>query len=88
VIGPTLDGNPRAGQGGPNIIVTPGIETVDASAVDTSLTGLGHSYYGDATQVLSDLFNFFQGNPASKRFGLRTAQSKDGPYWIFAPAAR
>lgn len=81
-------GYPRAGQGGQNIIVTPGIDTVDASAVDTSLTGLGHSYYADASQVLSDLFAFFQGNPASKRFGLRAAQGKDGPYWIFAPVAR
>jgi esterase/lipase superfamily enzyme len=84
----TFAGYPRAGQGGPGIVVTPGIETVDASAVDTSLTGLGHSYYADASQILSDLFGFFQGNPASKRFGLRAAQGKDGPYWIFAPVAR
>jgi esterase/lipase superfamily enzyme len=81
-------GYPRAGQGGQNIVVTPGIDTVDASSVDTSLTGLGHSYYADASQILSDLFAFFQGKPASKRFGLRAAQGKDGPYWIFAPIAR
>ena len=81
-------GYPRAGQGGQNIVVTSGIDTVDASAVDTSLTGLGHSYYADASQMLSDLFAFFHGNPAAKRFGLRAAQSKDGPYWIFAPVAR
>jgi esterase/lipase superfamily enzyme len=81
-------GYPRAGQGGQDIVVTPGIDTVDASAVDTSLTGLRHSYYADASQMLSDLFAFFQGSPASKRFGLRAAQGKDGPYWIFAPAAR
>jgi esterase/lipase superfamily enzyme len=84
----TFAGYPRAGQGGQDIVVTPGIDTVDASAVDTSLTGLGHSYYADASQMLSDLFAFFGGNPASKRFGLRAAQSKDGPYWIFAPVAR
>lgn len=81
-------GYPRAGQGGQDIVVTAGIETVDASAVDTSLTGLGHSYYADASQVLSDLFAFFQGSPASKRFGLRAAKGKDGPYWVFAPVAR
>jgi esterase/lipase superfamily enzyme len=84
----TFAGYPRAGQGGQSIVVTPGIDTVDASAVDTSLTGLGHSYYADASQILSDLFAFFQGNPASKRFGLRAAQGKDGLYWIFAPVAR
>jgi len=84
----TFAGYPRAGQGGPDIVVTPGIDTVDASAVDTSRTGLGHSYYADAMQMLSDLFAFFGGNPASKRFGLREAQAKDGPYWIFVPARR
>ena len=84
----TFAGYPRAGQGGPNIVVTPNIETVDASAVDTSLTGLGHAYYADASQILSDLFGFFRGSPAAKRFGLRAAQGKDGPYWIFAPVAR
>ena len=81
-------GYPRAGQGGNNIVVTPGIETVDASSVDTSAIGLGHSYYADTSQILSDLFAFFRGNLAAKRFGLRAAQSKDGPYWIFAPVAR
>lgn len=81
-------GYPRAGQGGPDIVVTPGVETVDASAVDTSLTGLGHSYYADASQVLSDLYAFFQGNPAAKRFGLRSARNKDGAYWVFVPVAR
>jgi esterase/lipase superfamily enzyme len=84
----TFAGYPRAGQGGQDIVVTSGIDTVDASAVDTSLTGLGHAYYADASQMLSDVFSFFQGNPASKRFGLRQAQSKDGPYWIFVPVAR
>jgi esterase/lipase superfamily enzyme len=81
-------GYPRAGQGGPDIVVMPGIDTVDASAVDTSLTGIGHSYYADASHILSDLFEFFGGNPASKRFGLRAAQGKGGPYWIFVPMAR
>ena len=81
-------GYPRAGQGGDNIVVVPGLDTVDASAVDTSLTGLGHSYYADASQMLSDLFAFFKGDPASRRFGLRAARNKDGPYWVFAPAAR
>jgi esterase/lipase superfamily enzyme len=81
-------GYPRAGQGGENIVVVPGLDTVDASAVDTSLTGLGHAYYADASQMLSDLFAFFKGDPASRRFGLRAARNKDGPYWVFAPAAR
>ena len=81
-------GYPRAGQGGRNIVIVPGMETIDASNVDTSLAGLRHQYYGDASQILSDLFSFFLGNPASKRFGLRPARSSPGEYWTFAPIAR
>lgn len=46
--------HPRAGDAGEGLIIHPGIETVDASKVDTSM--LGHSYYGDSKKVLSDLF--------------------------------
>jgi hypothetical protein len=66
----------------------PGIETVDASNVDTSLAGLRHQYYGDASQTLADVFAFLGGTPASKRFGLRPARASGGEYWIFAPVAR
>ena len=38
-----LAGYPRAGQGGAGIVVVAGIDTVDASLVDTSLLGLRHS---------------------------------------------
>ena len=35
------------------LVVVPGIDTIDVSAVDTSL--LGHSYYGNNDTVLTDL---------------------------------
>src|SRR5690606_41428886 len=35
-------------------VVMPGIETVSASAIDTSF--MGHSYYGSNRAALSDLF--------------------------------
>ena len=38
-------GDLRAGDTSRGLVVTPGIETIDVSGVDTSL--LGHSYYGD-----------------------------------------
>jgi esterase/lipase superfamily enzyme len=42
-----LAGYSRAGAGRRNLVVVPGIETVDASSVQNSLLGLGHSYYAD-----------------------------------------
>jgi esterase/lipase superfamily enzyme len=43
----------RLGESGENIIVLPGLDTVDASAVDTEF--LGHSYFGDSGTVVADL---------------------------------
>jgi esterase/lipase superfamily enzyme len=48
-----FNGEPRAGDITPSPVIIDGMETVDASGVDTSL--LGHSYYGDSTTVVSDL---------------------------------
>lgn len=46
-------GYPRAGDSGADLVVVPGIDTIDVSAVDTSF--LGHSYYGSNDTVLADL---------------------------------
>ena len=81
-------GYPRAGQGGANIVIVPGIDTIDASAVDTSLTGLYHSYYADNATVLSDLFAYFRGRDPDARFGLTPIQETRGLYWRFRPAVR
>jgi esterase/lipase superfamily enzyme len=83
-----IAGYPRAGQGGANLVLMPGIDSIDASNVDTSLVGVGHQYYADNSQILSDLYWLFRGNTPDKRFGLRPARAKDGAYWIFAPVAR
>ncbi|MEO8270992.1 MAG: alpha/beta hydrolase, partial [Aureliella sp.] len=49
-----VHGYPRAGESGANIVIVPGIETIDVSGIDLSL--LGHSYYGDSEPMLRDLF--------------------------------
>jgi esterase/lipase superfamily enzyme len=81
-----LAGYPRAGDAGPNIVVVAGIQTVDASAVQTSALGLGHSYYADNSTVLSDLFGLIRGRAPSERFGLIETRVPAGPYWRFRPA--
>jgi esterase/lipase superfamily enzyme len=81
-------GYARAGQGGSDVMVVPGIDTVDASSVDTSLLGLGHSYYADNSTILSDLFALLRGRPPSERFGLSAVDTPRGSYWRFRTAAR
>ncbi|WP_177187772.1 alpha/beta hydrolase [Formivibrio citricus] len=54
----------RLGDSSPQITVISGIESIDASNVDTSL--LGHSYYADASSVLSDLFEVFRDKGAAR----------------------
>ena len=83
-----LAGYPRAGQGGQGIIVVPGIDTVDASQVDTSLLGLRHSYYADNRTIVSDLFYLFRGVAPEGRAALTRRTHQNGAYWEFRPAAR
>jgi esterase/lipase superfamily enzyme len=76
-----FNGYPRAGDVAGRIAVVEGIDTVDASAVDTSL--MGHSYYGASRTVLSDIFYLLRGLKVSSRVGIRLSQ--DGTYWLFQP---
>jgi esterase/lipase superfamily enzyme len=58
----------------------PGMDTVDATNVDTSL--LGHSYFGDERPMLADLGNLLgEGLPAASRHGLK--RDPAGRYWLF-----
>jgi esterase/lipase superfamily enzyme len=84
----SLAGYPRAGEGAPNIVVIPGIDTVDASAVDTSILGLLHSYFADNQTILSDLFYLIRGNLPTNRVRLQMRQTASGNYWAFVPAVR
>jgi esterase/lipase superfamily enzyme len=81
-------GYPRAGAGGTDVVVVPGIDTIDASSVETSTLGLGHSYYGDSGTILADLFALIQGRLPAERFGLRPMTAPAGKYWLFQPGAR
>ncbi|MFI6079119.1 alpha/beta hydrolase [Actinoplanes sp. NPDC051343] len=75
---------PRAGQSVPTIVVIDGIDTIDASQLDTGL--MSHSYYGDRTSILSDLYSLIRNNlEPTKRFGLAPT---DNGYWTFLPTAQ
>ncbi|MFT5299719.1 MAG: esterase/lipase superfamily enzyme [Mariniblastus sp.] len=74
-------GYARAGESGTNLVVTPGVETIDVSGIDLSL--LGHSYYGTSQSILKDLFGVVGHRlPAAERVGLIAREWEDAPYWM------
>jgi esterase/lipase superfamily enzyme len=78
-ISKTVHEKPRAGQ---PLLILDGMDTVDASNVDTDF--LGHSYFGDKLQLLTDINSIILDNKvAQERVLLETASSNDGVYFRF-----
>jgi esterase/lipase superfamily enzyme len=76
---------PRAGDAGDGLIVVQGIDTIDVTAIDSSLWG--HSYYGSSNPVLHDLRTLLsKAIPPGDRSWLSPAQRDGLTYWIFQPA--
>jgi esterase/lipase superfamily enzyme len=72
----------RAGDSNGGAIIIPGIETVDATNVDTGV--LGHSYQSDSRTVLSDIYYILEKSlGADERFSLEPVDTSDGRYWKF-----
>jgi esterase/lipase superfamily enzyme len=73
---------PRAGDTRDGVVVVSGIDTIDASGVDTSF--LGHTYFADNGSVISDIHDILeQGTAADHRSRLRAVSAQTGRYWIF-----
>ena len=76
-------GFPRAGDTSVEVMVVQGVETIDASAVDSS--PLGHGYFGDIRMIIADMFYLIRsGFRARERHGLSEIHTKTGPYWTFS----
>lgn len=76
-------GYARAGQTTPAIVVLRNLSTIDASAVDTDLTG--HGYYGDNVNIIADIWSLVRGI-AMPHFHLQRVMAPEGlPYWRFVP---
>lgn len=69
----------RAGQSGPEIMVLDGIETIDASTVDTDL--LGHGYFAENKQVIDDMFLVVRHDMPAWERNLRRLNKQGRPYW-------
>ncbi len=73
----------RVGDSGPEVLIIDGIDTIDATAVDSSL--LGHTYYGSNVTVLDDLGQLLQNQPIESRHYLKSIVHGLKPYWAFEP---
>lgn len=74
-----IHGNPRAGE---PLLVIAGLDTIDASAIDTDF--LGHSYFSDNWPLLSDIHSIlFKDTPPAERFGLTEMDNPNGKYYAF-----
>ncbi|HEV2578820.1 MAG TPA: alpha/beta hydrolase [Acidobacteriaceae bacterium] len=72
----------RAGEAGENILVLKGLDTIDASTVDTDF--LGHSTFAQERTLLTDIFNLItHGHEPASRFGLTRKPHNGGYYWSF-----
>lgn len=76
---------PRAGDSGDDLTVVEGVETIDASEIDTSL--LGHSYFADAIQLVTDLLGVIGQGLAPPDRSLEGLAKNGLPYWRFEGAA-
>jgi esterase/lipase superfamily enzyme len=74
----------RLGETEPELLVSDGIDTIDATLVDTSL--LGHSYIGDAQSIVADLHALVvSGKRPLERPGLQILQQNALHYWSIKP---
>lgn len=78
----TIHGQPRAGDAGNSLVVFRGIDTIDATGVDTSF--FGHNYFAEAPSILSDILSIIHsGKRPRDRAGLIPVLAAEGQYWTF-----
>ena len=75
----------RAGHTQPEIVMVPGLISIDASAASTDFSGLGHSAFADRRSVLSDMYYLFKGVPPNERHGLSEVRTKSGLHYVYDP---
>jgi esterase/lipase superfamily enzyme len=79
-----LHGYPRAGFAGDELVVMPGIDTIDASQSEAEL--LGHEYFSQGAHTITDIYHWLiLGKNAAKRPNLVAIEHKNGTYWQITP---
>ncbi|CDG83242.1 alpha/beta hydrolase [Janthinobacterium agaricidamnosum] len=74
-------GYPRAGDSGSGMVIIDGIETVDATGVDTSF--MKHAYFAEKYSALSDIFYLIKDNKRADQRLLQRIDVAAGHYWTF-----
>ena len=69
----------RAGEGLPHLLVAEGVETIDATGIDTDM--LGHSYFAAARPVVNDLAKVVCESYETGRRALEESVHQGGKYW-------
>jgi esterase/lipase superfamily enzyme len=77
-----IHGYARAGESGAGLVVAKGVETIDASGVDTGF--IRHAYFAEQRSALSDMYYLINKHArAAERFGLQAVEGATGRYWTF-----
>lgn len=75
-----VHGNKRAGDAGKGMVIVKGIETIDASGVDTSF--LSHSYFATTSTIIADILDLIKsGKRAAERETLEKVSRENITYW-------
>lgn len=75
-----VHGNKRAGDAGKGVVIVKGIETIDASGVDTSF--LSHSYFATTSTIIADILDLIKsGKRAANRETLEKVSKENVSYW-------
>lgn len=69
----------RAGDFATPVTLIDGVELIDASPIKTDF--IAHSYYGDSSSIIVDIYETLQGKRPSHRFNLTTIKVSEGSYW-------
>lgn len=78
-----VHGYPRAGDSGAGMLIVAGVETIDATGVDTSF--MKHAYFADQRSALSDMFYLIRNQARADQRFLDPVDTVAGRYWTFKP---
>jgi esterase/lipase superfamily enzyme len=71
----------RAGQSGEDMVIVNGIDTVDASGVDTDL--LGHGYFAATAPLINDIFQLIKSGASPEDRNLKRNTLDNKVFWKF-----
>ncbi|MCC7641902.1 MULTISPECIES: alpha/beta hydrolase [unclassified Janthinobacterium] len=78
-----VHGYARAGDSGAGMLIVAGVETIDATGVDTSF--MKHTYFAEKRSALSDMFYLIRNHARADQRFLDPVDTVAGRYWTFKP---